>query len=67
MPTKATRKGVLFHGKKDKYNIAIVGATGAVGHEMIEILEERGFPVETLSLYASERSEGKALALRART
>jgi aspartate-semialdehyde dehydrogenase len=41
--------------------VAVVGATGAVGNEMIAILEERKFPVEKLRLFASERSEGKTL------
>ncbi|MBN1232260.1 MAG: aspartate-semialdehyde dehydrogenase [Candidatus Coatesbacteria bacterium] len=40
-------------------NIAIVGATGAVGQELIKILEERKFPVNNLSLFASEKSEGR--------
>ncbi|NIP31479.1 MAG: aspartate-semialdehyde dehydrogenase [Candidatus Dadabacteria bacterium] len=44
---------------KDKYNVAIVGATGAVGQEMLRILEERDFPVDELRLIASERSAGK--------
>mgnify|MGYP001085795230 CR=1 FL=1 len=44
--------------KKEKYNVAVVGATGAVGNEMIAVLEERDFPVDTLRLFASERSEG---------
>jgi aspartate-semialdehyde dehydrogenase len=43
------------------YNIAVVGATGAVGVEMIETLEKRGFPVNTLRLFASERSVGKKM------
>jgi len=47
--------------KKDAYNIAIVGATGAVGQEMMEILEERNFPVKELRLLASERSAGQEL------
>ncbi len=47
--------------KKDKYVVAVVGATGAVGNEMIATLEERNFPVDTLRLFASERSEGKTL------
>ncbi len=46
--------------RKDKYNVAVVGATGAVGNEMIEVLEERKFPVRSLRLFASERSEGKS-------
>ncbi len=41
------------------YNVAILGATGAVGETMLEVLEERNFPVENLYLLASERSEGK--------
>lgn len=47
--------------KKDRYVVAVVGATGAVGNEMIAVLEERKFPVEKLKLFASERSEGKTL------
>jgi len=44
-----------------KWNVAVVGATGAVGNEMIKILEERDFPVAELRLLASERSAGKVL------
>ena len=40
------------------YNVAIVGATGAVGETLIEVLEERNFPVEKIYLLASERSAG---------
>ena len=47
--------------KKGKYVVAVVGATGAVGNEMISVLEERKFPVEKLRLFASEISEGKTL------
>jgi len=43
------------------YNVAVVGATGAVGIEMIETLEKRNFPVKNLRLFASERSVGKKL------
>jgi aspartate-semialdehyde dehydrogenase len=46
------------------YHIAVAGATGAVGNEMIKILEERRFPVGKLTLLASERSVGKKLAFR---
>jgi len=42
-----------------KYNVAVVGATGAVGEEMRLVLEERKFPIEKLSLFASSRSAGK--------
>ena len=47
--------------KKEGYVVAVVGATGAVGNEMIATLEEREFPVRKLRLFASERSEGKTL------
>ena len=50
--------------KKDKYNVAVVGATGAVGEQMREILEERLFPVGELRLLASERSAGQLLDFR---
>jgi aspartate-semialdehyde dehydrogenase len=47
--------------KKKKYVVAVVGATGAVGNEMVATLEGRVFPVERLRLFASERSEGKIM------
>ena len=47
-----------------KYKIGILGATGAVGQEMMKILEERNFPVEELRPIASERSAGKKLAFK---
>src|SRR3989338_8051134 len=50
--------------KKEKYNVAVVGATGAVGEQMREILEERLFPVGELRLLASERSAGQFLEFR---
>lgn len=50
--------------KKNLYNIAIVGATGVVGGELIKILEERNFPVNTLKLLASDRSIGKSFTFR---
>jgi aspartate-semialdehyde dehydrogenase len=46
------------------WSVAVVGATGAVGNEMIRILEERRFPVGKLTLLASERSAGKELPFR---
>lgn len=48
-------------------NVAIVGATGAVGEALIEILEEREFPVDRLFLLASERSAGKRLQFRGKS
>lgn len=44
-----------------KFNVAILGATGAVGREMIKVLEERSFPVGELRLLASARSVGKLI------
>ena len=44
-----------------KYNIAVAGATGAVGGAMLDVLERRNFPLNELRLLASERSVGKKL------
>jgi aspartate-semialdehyde dehydrogenase len=44
-----------------KFNVAVVGATGAVGQQMLEVLAERNFPYKEVRLLASERSEGKFL------
>ena len=41
-----------------KYRVGVVGATGVVGQEIIKILEARKFPIESLRLFASERSLG---------
>jgi aspartate-semialdehyde dehydrogenase len=46
------------------YNVAIAGATGAVGADMMETLEKRNFPVKNLRLLASERSVGKKLKFK---
>jgi len=46
------------------WNVAVAGATGAVGEVMIRILQEREFPVRNLRLLASERSEGKQLEFK---
>ena len=50
--------------KKDKYNVAIMGATGAVGGRFLSILEERNFPVKEIRLLASERSKGRKLKFK---
>ena len=47
-----------------QYTVAILGATGAVGQEMIKILQERNFPVGKLKPLASARSAGKTLKFR---
>ncbi len=52
--------------KQTDLNIAVVGATGAVGGEMIKILEERKFPVGKIRLLASKRSSGETLEFKGR-
>ncbi|MFH1137765.1 MAG: aspartate-semialdehyde dehydrogenase [Pseudomonadota bacterium] len=47
-----------------KLKVAVAGATGAVGQEMIKVLEQRDFPVESLKPLASERSLGKTVTFR---
>jgi len=49
-----------------KYNVALAGATGAVGNQMITCLEERDFPVDKIKLLASSRSKGRELTFRGR-
>jgi aspartate-semialdehyde dehydrogenase len=52
---------------KDGYHVAVAGATGAVGNEMLKILEEQNFPVASLKLLASSRSAGKTLDFRGKS
>ncbi len=47
-----------------KYNVAVVGATGAVGEEMRKILEERKFPINNFKPLASSRSAGRKITFR---
>lgn len=47
-----------------KYNVGILGATGAVGREMIKVLEENDFPIAELRLLASERSVGREIPFK---
>ncbi|MEZ5491844.1 MAG: aspartate-semialdehyde dehydrogenase [Gammaproteobacteria bacterium] len=49
-----------------KYNVAVAGATGAVGEAMLSILEQRDFPVDQLYLLASERSAGSRIMFKGR-
>lgn len=49
---------------KKFYNIAVVGATGAVGMTFIKLLEERNFPVNSLRLLASERSVNRTILFK---
>ena len=46
---------------REQYNVAVVGATGAVGTEMLRVLQERRFPVKRVRLLASSRSAGRRL------
>src|SRR5882724_7260151 len=57
-----TLAGLCFMNKHP--HVAIVGATGAVGVEMIKVLEKRDFPVSKLTLLASARSVGKTLKFK---
>ena len=50
-----------------KYNVAILGATGAVGAEFLKLIEERNFPFSELRLLASKRSAGKEIAFMGKT
>jgi aspartate-semialdehyde dehydrogenase len=45
----------------NRYRVAIVGATGLVGQEFIKTLEQRNFPMESIGLFASDRSAGKKM------
>lgn len=47
-----------------QYHVAIVGATGAVGLEMLDVLDRRAFPASEITLLASARSAGKKIAFR---
>ncbi|HEX2966339.1 MAG TPA: aspartate-semialdehyde dehydrogenase [Syntrophorhabdaceae bacterium] len=47
-----------------EYTVAVAGATGAVGNEMVATLEQRDFPVKKLKLLASSRSVGKTMTFR---
>ncbi len=50
-----------------KWNVAVAGATGAVGVEMVKTLEKRNFPIGELRLLASERSVGKQVQCQGKT
>ncbi len=50
----------------DGYRAAVVGATGAVGRKVLQVLEERAFPLAELRLFASQRSAGREIEFRGR-
>src|SRR5690242_12063147 len=51
---------------QSQFSVAVVGATGLVGETMIQVLEERNFPVSELHALASNRSLGKSVTFRGR-
>lgn len=52
---------------KKTYNVAVVGATGAVGKTMLEVLQQRKFPIQNIYPLASRRSAGEALVFNGQT
>lgn len=48
-------------------NVAVAGATGLVGRHMLQVLEERNYPVKSIKLLASERSKGRTLTFKGET
>ena len=66
-PERTDRAGIVFHTlhtMSKSFQVAIVGASGAVGVEMLRVMERRNFPVSKLRLLASARSAGKTLEFR---
>lgn len=61
-PTLSERSELYMTNKT--YNVAVVGATGVVGHEMIKVLEQRSFPIGALKPLASSRSAGSTVRFR---
>lgn len=47
-----------------KFNVAVAGATGVVGHQMLACLEERNFPIASIKMLASSRSKGKSIEFK---
>src|SRR5438270_6466549 len=57
-------RGLQFAAVKKEYHIALVGATGAVGAELLSVLERRNFPAAKIRALASEKSAGKKVHFR---
>ena len=55
------RRSVVMQDASAKYTVGIVGATGAVGEEILKVMENRHFPASSIKLFASERSAGKTI------
>ena len=64
MPNPSTNPRQSDNRRRSRPVVAIVGATGAVGRELLTVLERREFPVAELHLYASSRSAGTKLPFR---
>src|SRR5256714_15043794 len=62
-----TAVGCAVARAKKSYHVAIVGATGAVGEELLRVLERRAFPVGRLLPLCSERSAGAGVSFRGET
>ncbi len=58
------KKTEVMTMSKKQFHVAVAGATGAVGNQMIACLEERNFPVKSIKFLASFRSAGKKLSFR---
>src|SRR5256886_6872129 len=58
------KSGLTIFSVKKEYHIAIVGATGAVGAELLRVLERRNFPVTTIRALASGKSAGRKVQFR---
>src|SRR5882672_5183005 len=65
MPSRAQVSVACFKGdslvNNASINVGIVGATGAAGQELLQLLHDRNFPMASLRLFASARSVGKVL------
>lgn len=60
----APYKGETSQMSNETFNVAVVGATGAVGEQILRLLEERNFPIKTLKLLSSARSAGSKLKFK---
>lgn len=59
-----TRKGFLIMNQIKGYHVAVVGATGAVGQQMLQTLDTKNFPISKLTLLSSARSAGKVIQFK---
>src|SRR5438045_56581 len=64
VPSPSTNPRQSYRLRRSPPVVAIIGATGAVGRELLGVLERREFPLAELRLFASPRSAGKALPFR---